>query len=219
MTEKVSQKIDYSDSYIKQRGKLVSIADDTKRFCEKWIKPVHPRNWNWSTRNFTKPTNLPTAKEAAVIRDLVIKDLRNSGERVVDLSGIENANAILNFFDPMSKHAKFNMEQFAYALGVELEHGKLKAANVTNNHPFLTAMIVLAHLTESLSYYKRLLIMENEAKVHEIMRKLTKATSNKQDLMGLLEEAERELVDARKKLAKRLQILEELEPMEEIGKN
>ena len=134
----------------------------------------------------------------------------------MDLSNVENVDAIISYFDPESKHDKFNMEQFAYALGVELEHGRLKAVNVTNNHPFLTAMIVIAHLTESLSYYERLLIMENEAKVHEILRKLKTATIDKSDLLELLAETELELVEARRKLDKRLRILEELEPMEDI---
>jgi len=211
-----NQKINYSDVYIKQNGEFVSIVDNTEHFCEKWIKPVHPRDWNWFTRDFSKPANLPTAKEAAVIRDLVIRGLRNSGNQVVDLSNVENVDAIISYFDPESKHDKFNMEQFAYALGVELEHGRLKAVNVTNNHPFLTAMIVIAHLTESLSYYERLLIMENEAKVHEILRKLKTATIDKSDLLELLAETELELVEARRKLDKRLRILEELEPMEDI---
>ena len=35
-------------------------------------------------------------------------------------------------------------------------------ANVTNNHPILTGMIVLAHLKETMDYYKRLEVAEIE---------------------------------------------------------
>jgi hypothetical protein len=42
-------------------------------------------------------------------------------------------------------------------------HGiRFRDANVTNNHPILTGMIVLAHLKESLDYYKLLEVAELE---------------------------------------------------------
>ena len=50
--------------------------------------------------------------------------------------------------------------EFQYALAVELEHGRTRGANVTNNHPLLTAMVVLAHLSEDKLYYARLWEME-----------------------------------------------------------
>lgn len=54
-------------------------------------------------------------------------------------------------------------EQFRLGLEVELEHGvRFKDANVTNNHPIVTAMIVLAHLKESLDYYLLLDVAELE---------------------------------------------------------
>jgi len=54
-------------------------------------------------------------------------------------------------------------EDFCKGLEVELEHGTVfKDANVTNNHPILTGKIVLAHLKESLDYYKRLEVAELE---------------------------------------------------------
>lgn len=52
--------------------------------------------------------------------------------------------------------------EFQYALGVELEHGRTRGTNVTNNHPLLTGMIVMAHLTEDRLYYARLWVMEME---------------------------------------------------------
>ena len=48
-------------------------------------------------------------------------------------------------------------------LEVELEHGTMfDDANVTNNHPILTGMIVLAHMKETLDYYERLDVAEVE---------------------------------------------------------
>ena len=54
-------------------------------------------------------------------------------------------------------------EQFRAGLDVELEHGtRFKDANVTNNHPLITGMIVLAHMKESLDYYMLLDVAEAE---------------------------------------------------------
>ncbi len=48
-------------------------------------------------------------------------------------------------------------------LEVELEHGtRFKDANVTNNHPLLTGKIVLAHLKETMDYYRRIDVAEIE---------------------------------------------------------
>ena len=58
---------------------------------------------------------------------------------------------------------KIDLEEFCKGMEVELEHGiRFKDANVTNNHPVLTGMIVLAHLKESLDYYKLLEVAELE---------------------------------------------------------
>jgi hypothetical protein len=55
------------------------------------------------------------------------------------------------------------LEAFRMGLEVELEHGTMfDDANVTNNHPILTGMIVLAHMKETLDYYERLDIAEVE---------------------------------------------------------
>ena len=54
-------------------------------------------------------------------------------------------------------------DEFQRGLEVELEHGVIfPEANVTNNHPLLTARIVLAHLKEMLDYYTRLEVAELE---------------------------------------------------------
>jgi hypothetical protein len=80
------------------------------------------------------------------------------------------------------------LEDFRVGLEVELEHGtQFKDANVTNNHPVLTGKIVLAHLKETMDYYKRLevaeiegdilkaLVAKNLTKVEGLLKKLAKA--------------------------------------------
>ncbi|MCW3998277.1 MAG: hypothetical protein NWF10_06890 [Candidatus Bathyarchaeota archaeon] len=58
---------------------------------------------------------------------------------------------------------KIDIENFRIGLEVELEHGiRFPNANVTNNHPLITGMIVLAHFEESLDYYQRLEVAELE---------------------------------------------------------
>jgi len=79
-------------------------------------------------------------------------------------------------------------EEFRTGLDVELEHGtQFKDANVTNNHPIITGMIVLAHMKESLDYYKLLEVAElegdllkavakgNPGKIKTVYKKLTDA--------------------------------------------
>ncbi|WP_041531237.1 DUF5661 family protein [Syntrophotalea carbinolica] len=62
------------------------------------------------------------------------------------------------------------LEDFRTGLEVELEHGTMyPAANVTNNHPLLTARIVVAHLIETLDYYKRLEVAELEGDLHKAL--------------------------------------------------
>jgi hypothetical protein len=52
---------------------------------------------------------------------------------------------------------------FRQGLEVELEHGTIyEDANVTNNHPILSGKIVLAHLKETMDYYKRVEVAEIE---------------------------------------------------------
>ena len=65
-----------------------------------------------------------------------------------------------------SEAMKISTDAFKQGLEVELEHGvQFPDANVTNNHPILTGMIVLAHLKEMLDYYKRLEVAELEGDI------------------------------------------------------
>jgi hypothetical protein len=81
-----------------------------------------------------------------------------------------------------------DLQDFRKGLEVELEHGlRFTDANVTNNHPILTGKIVLAHLKESLDYYKRLevaelegdllkgLVAKDSAKVAKLYKELAEA--------------------------------------------
>ena len=207
----------YQDVYIKRDGEFVSLKNDVTDFSEKYIKPVHPKNWDWSKRDFDDPKNDPTIDEARAIRNVILKDAKESSNTEVDLSTMNNVDAIKAYLNPKSKHEEFNMEEFAFALKVELEHGKLKDVNVTNNHPFLTAMIALAHMTETLTYYKRLQVMEAEGEVYEILRKLDQTTKGKTKLQADLVEAQTELEEAKKGLAERLEKMDDIPALEMIG--
>jgi hypothetical protein len=67
---------------------------------------------------------------------------------------------------------QISADEFRQGLEVELEHGiRFPDANVTNNHPILTGMIVLAHLKETLDYYYRLDVAELEGDLLKASRK------------------------------------------------
>lgn len=207
----------YQDVYIRRNNELVGLKNDVTDFCEKYIKPVHPENWDWSVRDFENPENDPTIDEARAIAAVVYKDLNENKDTDVDLSTMNNVKAIKAYLNPQSRYERFNMEEFAFALKVELEHGRIKAVNVTNNHPFLTAMIALAHMTESLTYYKRLAVMETQAEIYEIMRKIENATEGKEEWYIELGNAEKELNEARSGLAERLERMDDIPPLDKIG--
>ena len=74
---------------------------------------------------------------------------------------VKEAKVILAELNP--KGMDIDPREFCTGLEVELEHGiEFKDANVTNNHPLLTGLIVLAHFKESLDYYKLLEVAELE---------------------------------------------------------
>lgn len=207
----------YQDVYIKREDEMVSLKNDVTDFCEKYIKPVHPENWDWSVRDFENPENDPTIDEARAIGAVVYNDLNKNSDTDVDLSTMNNVEAIKAYLNPDSKYERFNMEEFAFALKVELEHGRIKDVNVTSNHPFLTAMIALAHMTESLTYYKRLAVMEAQAEIYEIMRKIESSTTGKEEWYKELGKAEQELNEARSGLAERLERMDDIPPLDKIG--
>ena len=78
------------------------------------------------------------------------------------------------------------LEEFRMGLEVELEHGTMfDDANVTNNHPILTGMIVLAHMKEMLDYYERLDVAEVEGDLLKavLSRNLNKIETKYQKLI------------------------------------
>ena len=73
----------------------------------------------------------------------------------------EEASIILNLVNAQAMDIP--IDDFLQGLEVELEHGtRYEDANVTNNHPILTGKIVLAHLKETMDYYKRIEVAEIE---------------------------------------------------------
>ena len=206
----------YPEVYIKRNDTFVALKTDVHDFCEKYIRKVQEKNWDWSTRDFSISKNKPTVAEAKAIRNILYKDMLKSGSKEVNLTTIKNLAAIKSYLKPSLRYDKNNMEDFAYALLVELEHGLLNEVNVTCNHPFLTAMIVLSHLTETTTYYKRLKIMETEGSIHEIYRKLKNTKSNKNKWYKELATKQEELEEAKKELAEMLEQLESINPLKEI---
>ena len=72
---------------------------------------------------------------------------------------------------------KIEPKEFCAGLEVELEHGmQFKDANVTNNHPLLTGLIVLAHFKESLDYYRLLEVAELEG---DLLKAIVRGQSKK----------------------------------------
>lgn len=63
--------------------------------------------------------------------------------------------------------SKFDLDEFWMGVNTELEHGKQSSqTNVTGDDPLITGKIALAHLNEFPDYYKRLKVLEEEAKAY-----------------------------------------------------
>jgi hypothetical protein len=100
-----------------------------------------------------------TAKEVARVCDEIeMDDWSKRTEAVVSIEESSKILAIVN-----TEGMPIPLEDFRMGLEVELEHGtRFKDANVTNNHPILTGKIVLAHLKETMDYYRRIDVAELE---------------------------------------------------------
>ena len=93
----------------------------------------------------------------------VCQDLRISDWTILNHTNVseQEAKTILDVVNV--KNMDIDLKDFQLGLEVELEHGiQFEDANVTNNHPILTGMIVLAHMKETLDYYQRLEVAECE---------------------------------------------------------
>ena len=102
----------------------------------------------------------------------------------------EEATTILNVVN--TKKMEIPLEDFRKGLEVELEHGtRFEDANITNNHPILTGKIVIAHLKETMDYYRRIDVAEMEGD-------LLKAILSRN--MDKIEVKYRKLIEAQKML-------------------
>ena len=107
-----------------------------------------------------------------VCRELKISDWTEKKEASVSM---KEARIILS--EVNSTKMEIDPAEFKSGLEVELEHGiQFRDANVTNNHPVLTGMIVLAHLKESLDYYRLLEVAELEG---DLLRAISKGQTKK----------------------------------------
>jgi len=97
--------------------------------------------------------------------DLGISDWSQRGDISVSM---EEARAVFGKVAP--PEMGIDLEEFRKGLEIELEHGTMfQEANVTNNHPILTGMIVVAHFKEMLDYYLRLEVAELEGDIFKAL--------------------------------------------------
>jgi len=131
------------------------------------------------------PEYVSKAEVKRVCKEIGLRDWSILKDDAVTKKEAETILQIVNM-----KKMAIPVEEFRQGLGVELEHGtRYPDANVTNNHPLLTGMIVLAHLKEAMDYYERLEVAEIEGdllkaviaknlnKIEEKYKKLIKAKS------------------------------------------
>jgi len=118
------------------------------------------------------PTYVTTEEVKRVCNELKLTDWTQKKEPKVSLKEAKIILAEVN-----KRNMAIDPKQFQAGLEVELEHGmQFKDANVTNNHPLLTGLIVLAHLKESLDYYKLLEVAELEG---DLLKAVARGQSKK----------------------------------------
>lgn len=126
-----------------------------------------------------------------VCRELKLRDWTKIKDTKVDKKEAQIILKIVNV-----QKMPIEIEEFRRGLEVELEHGTMfEDANVTNNHPVITGKIVLAHLKESLDYYKRLDVTELEGDLFKAvsagdMQKIKKYYKRLADARNLLSKTE-----------------------------
>jgi len=104
------------------------------------------------------PEYITRSEVSRVCKELGIRDWSKLKSASVTSKEASDILKIIN-----TKKMEIPLDDFKAGLEVELEHGiRYDDANVTNNHPILTGKIVLAHLKETMDYYKRLDIAEIE---------------------------------------------------------
>jgi len=138
-----------------------------------------------------------TAEEVKRVCDeLGFNDWSNLMEPTVTQEEAKNILSIVNI-----KGMDIPLEDFHQGLEVELEHGtRYEDANITNNHPILTGKIVLAHLKETMDYYKRIDVAEIEGDLLKAI--LSKNIEKVESKYKKLIEAQKVLNDALEKQIK-----------------
>ncbi|MBE0635944.1 hypothetical protein IH601_08110 [Candidatus Bipolaricaulota bacterium] len=101
---------------------------------------------------------MTTEEVKRICRELGFQDWTALTEPAISIAEAETILRVLNVTS-----MQIDVSTFKAGLDVELEHGtRYPEANVTNNHPLITGRIVLAHLKESMDYYRRLAVAEAE---------------------------------------------------------
>lgn len=129
-----------------------------------------------------------------ICRDLAIRDWTQLEAAEIELAEAEKIQREIG-----AEALEIATADFKKGLEIELEHGiTFPDANVTNNHPILTGLIVLAHLKEMLDYYERLEVAELEG---DMLKALESGNHDKlADKYRLLIQAKAEL--SQKELAR-----------------
>lgn len=129
------------------------------------------------------PEYVPVAEVKKVCRELKISDWTKKKKAAVSPAEAKTILARVN-----REKMKIETEEFRKGLEVELEHGMtFPDANVTNNHPLLTGLIVMAHFKETLDYYRLLEVAELEG---DLVKALVKGDVKKiQDYYRRLDQA------------------------------
>jgi hypothetical protein len=118
------------------------------------------------------PVYITVEEVRRVCKELKISDWTKKKEPKVSLKEAKIILAKVN-----KGGMKIELKEFCTGLEVELEHGmQFKDANVTNNHPLLTGLIVLAHFKESLDYYRLLEVAELEG---DLLKAVVRGQSKK----------------------------------------
>ena len=118
------------------------------------------------------PQYITVAEVRRVCKELKIRDWTRIKDPKVSLKEAKIILAQVN-----TRGMDIDPKAFCAGLEVELEHGMMfRDANVTNNHPLLTGLIVLAHLKESLDYYSLLEVAELEG---DLLRAVVRGQTKK----------------------------------------
>jgi hypothetical protein len=136
------------------------------------------------------PEYITEQEVARVCAEIGMDDWSRRTEAVVSAQEASKIVAIVN-----TDGMPIPLEDFRMGLEVELEHGtRFKDANITNNHPILTGKIVLAHLKETMDYYRRIDVAELEGDLLKavLSGNVAKITSKYKKLL----EAQKALIEA-----------------------